>query len=246
MIRFLKPHDKEQFVKNVFASVASKYDLMNDIMSGFTHRLWKDQFIRKMNPLPGTELLDVAGGTGDISFRFLDFTRNRGDLKSTATICDLSREMIEEGKKKSQALQAADKARLSWVHGDALELPFENEQFDVYSIAYGIRNVTSIEQCLAEAHRVLRPGGMFICLEFSRMRNPLMVQPYERYLLDVLPVIGEVVVGDFKSYKYLGESILKFPDQEDFKDMIFGIGFKQVKYENIFQGISAIHWAFKS
>lgn len=237
--------NKAEFVKQVFNNVAPKYDLMNDLMSAYVHRLWKCYFIHKMNPMVSTNLLDVAGGTGDIAFKFLETTRKRNDLKSQVTICDINEEMIAEGKKRALKLDANDQARLNWVVGDALDLPFEDESFDVYTIAYGIRNVPDIEKCLSEAHRVLRCGGMFMCLEFSQVSNPLMKSPYEKYLLEVLPIMGEVVVGDYKSYKYLAESILNFPDQEEFKEMIEASNFKCVSYENLLQGVSAIHTGFK-
>lgn len=228
--------DKPEFVKNVFKNVAPKYDLMNDLMSFYIHRLWKDHFINRLNPLSGTKLLDVAGGTGDIAVKFL----NKSDIKSTATVCDINEHMLEEGKKKYPNLD-----RIEWVVGDAQDLPFEDESFDAYTIAYGIRNVADINQALSEAHRVLRSGGIFMCLEFSQFKLPLLRQPYERYLLEVLPVMGEVVVGDYKSYRYLAESILNFPEQEDFRAMISDAGFKYTSYENLMQGISCIHYGYK-
>lgn len=227
---------KPEFVKEVFKNVAPKYDTMNDLMSLFIHRIWKDHFIKRLNPLPGTHLIDVAGGTGDIALRFLD----KADSNSTATICDINEHMVEEGKKKHP-----DNPRLSWIVGDALDLPFDDESFDAYSIAYGIRNVADIDLALREAHRVLKPGGIFMCLEFSNFKNPLLRPSYEKYLLEVLPVMGEIVVGDYKSYRYLAESILDFPEQEDFRQMIANAGFKYTTYENLMQGISCIHYGYK-
>lgn len=228
--------NKTKFVSEVFQNVAPKYDLMNDLMSLYIHRLWKNYFIAKLNPLPNTKLLDVAGGTGDIALRFLA----KSDQSSTATICDINEHMINEGQRKYPANQ-----RLDWVVGDAMELPFEDESFDAYTIAYGIRNVADIPRALEEAHRVLKPGGIFMCLEFSHVKNPLLSQPYKRYLLEILPVMGEVVVGDYKSYRYLAESILDFPEQEDFRQMIAAAGFKYTSYENLMQGISCIHFGYK-
>lgn len=228
--------EKPKFVIEVFKNVAPKYDLMNDLMSLYIHRLWKDYFISKLKPLPGTRLLDVAGGTGDIAIKFL----NKSDIKSTATVCDINEHMINEGIRKYP-----NNNRLDWVVGDAQELPFEDETFDAYTIAYGIRNVADIEQALSEAHRVLKPGGIFMCLEFSDFKIPVLKKAYERYLLEVLPVMGEIVVGDYKSYRYLAESILAFPDQEDFRQMIAAAGFKYSHYENLSQGISSIHYGFK-
>lgn len=227
---------KSEFVHEVFKNVAPKYDLMNDLMSLYIHRLWKDHFIRRLKPMPGTRLLDVAGGTGDISMRFLE----RSDQNSTATVCDINEKMIEEGKRKYP-----DNPRLNWVVGDAMDLPFDDASFDAYTIAYGIRNVTDIDSALAEAYRVLKPGGIFMCLEFSNYKNLLLKPLYERYLLEVLPVIGEVVVGDYKSYRYLAESILAFPEQEDFRQMISTAGFKYTSYENLLQGVSCIHYGYK-
>lgn len=237
--------EKAEFVKKVFNNVAPKYDIMNDLMSLYIHRLWKDYFIFKLNPMPETRLIDVAGGTGDIAFRFLEKTRKRNDLKSVVTVCDINEEMITEGRKRATKLHTDDHSRLSWLVGDALQLPFEDETFDVYTIAYGIRNVTDIEQCLCEANRVLKSGGIFMCLEFSQVVNPLLKTPYEKYLLEALPIMGEVVVGDYKSYRYLAESILNFPDQEEFRKLISLAGFKYAAYENLLQGVSAIHSGFK-
>lgn len=227
---------KEQFVLEVFRNVAPKYDTMNDLMSLYIHRIWKDYFVSKLNPLPGTKLLDVAGGTGDIATRFL----KKSDHNSSVTVCDINEHMIEEGKRRYPGTP-----RLDWIVGDALELPFEDESFDAYTIAYGIRNVTDIEQALQEAHRVLKPGGIFMCLEFSKFKNPLLKPSYERYLLEILPIMGEIVVGDYKSYRYLAESILNFPEQEDFRQMVAEAGFKYTSYENLMQGISAIHYGYK-
>lgn len=228
--------DKPQFVNEVFKNVAPKYDLMNDLMSLYIHRIWKDHFISRLNPLPGTQLLDVAGGTGDIATRFL----KRSDINSTATVCDINEHMIEEGQRRFP-----DNPRLKWTVGDAMDLPFEDESFDAYTIAYGIRNVADIDTALKEAYRVLKPGGVFMCLEFSRFKNPLLKGSYERYLLEVLPIMGELVVGDYKSYRYLAESILNFPDQTDFLSMISNAKFKYTSYENLMQGISCIHYGYK-
>lgn len=228
--------EKPEFVNNVFKNVAPKYDIMNDLMSLYIHRLWKDHFISRLKPLPGTKLLDVAGGTGDIAMRFL----KASDENSTATVCDINEHMINEGRKKYP-----NHPRLDWIVGDAQDLPFEDESFDAYTIAYGIRNVADIDQALSEAYRVLKSGGIFMCLEFSDYKNPFLKKAYERYLLEVLPVMGEVVVGDYKSYKYLAESILNFPEQEDFRQMIADAGFKYTSYENLMQGISSIHYGYK-
>lgn len=235
--QFLPDKDeKPAFVNEVFKNVAPKYDIMNDLMSLYIHRLWKDYFVSKLNPLPGTKLIDVAGGTGDIATRFL----KKSDSNSTAIVCDINEHMIQEGR-----LRFPDNPRLGWITGDALELPFDDNSFDAYTVAYGIRNVADLYQALDEAHRVLKPGGIFMCLEFSHVKNPLLKKPYEKYLLEALPIMGEIVVGDYKSYRYLAESILDFPEQEDFRQMIAKAGFKYASYENLMQGISCIHHGFK-
>ncbi|XP_004636312.1 2-methoxy-6-polyprenyl-1,4-benzoquinol methylase, mitochondrial [Octodon degus] len=259
-------------VYQVFESVAKKYDLMNDMMSLGIHRVWKDMLLWKMNPLPGTQLLDVAGGTGDIAFRFLNYVQEQYQRKqkrqlkaqqnlsweeiakkyqneddplggSRVMICDINREMLKVGQKK--AFDQGYKAGLAWVLGDAEELPFDDHKFDIYTIAFGIRNVTHIDQALQEAHRVLKPGGRFLCLEFSQVNNPLISRLYDLYSFQVIPVLGEVVAGDWKSYQYLVESIRKFPSQEEFKEMIEDAGFQKVTYESLTSGIVAIHSAFK-
>ncbi|CAO2629204.1 2-methoxy-6-polyprenyl-1,4-benzoquinol methylase, mitochondrial [Lemmus lemmus] len=241
-------------VYQVFESVAKKYDVMNDMMSLGIHRAWKDLLIRKMHPLPGTQLLDVAGGTGDIAFRFLRYVQAQHQRKqkrqeedplggSLVTVCDINREMLKVGKQK--AVDQGHTAGLAWVLGDAEELPFDDDKFDVYTIAFGIRNVTHIDRALQEAHRVLKPGGRFLCLEFSQVNDPLISRLYDLYSFQVIPVIGEVIAGDWKSYQYLVESIRKFPNQEEFKEMIEDAGFQKVTYESLTAGIVAIHSGFK-
>ncbi|KAG9508570.1 2-methoxy-6-polyprenyl-1,4-benzoquinol methylase, mitochondrial, partial [Fragariocoptes setiger] len=232
-------------VHAVFSSVSSKYDLMNDLMSFYIHRCWKKHFIDRLNPMRGTRLLDVAGGTGDIAFRFLERTRSLGDIDSSVIICDINEKMLEKGQMRGkQELIEADLKRLDWTLGDAQDLPFADESFEAYTIAYGIRNVYDRDQALREAYRVLKPGGVFMCLEFSQA-SPLIKEPYEKYLTEVIPILGEVVVGDYKSYEYLANSILGFPSQEEFRQMISDAGFKQTSYENLLQGISAIHYGYK-
>ncbi|KAJ7993651.1 hypothetical protein DPEC_G00256860 [Dallia pectoralis] len=267
--------EKTERVYKVFESVAQKYDLMNDAMSFGVHRLWKDSLLHAMNPQPGMRLLDVAGGTGDISFRFLEYVRSQEERvarrvaranqtpswqdistgfeargqeaveprQSRAVVCDINKEMLKVGKQKADSM-ALDRG-LSWVVGNAEELPFEDDQFDVYTIAFGIRNVTHIDMALTEAFRVLKPGGRFMCLEFSKVANPLLSQLYNAYSFQVIPVLGEVIAGDWKSYQYLVESIRKFPDQETFKGMIEGAGFFSVRYSNLTGGVVAIHSGFK-
>ena len=226
--------EKAGMVHGVFSSVASRYDLMNDLMSGGVHRLWKEAMIDWLAPRPGMRLLDVAGGTGDISFRFLK--RLKGD--GHATVCDLTQAMLDEG----AARAARDSvANVDWVCGDAMALPFADRSYDACTIAFGIRNVTRIEDALAQTYRVLKPGGRFLCLEFSHVANPGLQWLYDRYSFNVIPPIGQAVTGDRDSYRYLVESIRKFPDQERFAEMIRAAGFGQVKYRNLTLGVAALH-----
>lgn len=229
---------KAGMVHGVFSSVASKYDVMNDVMSVGIHRLWKDAMMDWLAPHPGQKLLDVAGGTGDISFRFL--TRAPG---ATATVLDMTESMLVEGRKRAEAGQMAQS--LDWVVGDAMALPFEANTFDVYTISFGIRNVTRIEDALAEAYRVLRPGGRIMVLEFSQIPNELMQKAYDLYSFNVIPKMGKMIAGDEASYQYLVESIRKFPDQETFAGMIRSAGFDNVRYRNLSMGIAALHSGWK-
>ena len=230
--------DKAGMVHGVFTSVASKYDVMNDLMSGGMHRLWKDAMMDWLAPRPGQRLLDVAGGTGDVAFRFLK--RAPGAM---ATVLDMTESMLIAGRQRADAGSMAD--RLDWVVGDAMALPFAANTFDVYTISFGIRNVTRIEDALRDAYRVLRPGGRLMVLEFSQIPNAGLQWAYDRYSFNVIPVMGQVVAGDRDSYQYLVESIRKFPDQDTFADMIRRAGFGQVKYRNLTMGIAALHSGWK-
>jgi demethylmenaquinone methyltransferase/2-methoxy-6-polyprenyl-1,4-benzoquinol methylase len=230
--------DKAGMVHGVFTRVASKYDIMNDLMSGGLHRVWKDAMMDWLAPRPGQCLLDVAGGTGDVAFRFL---KRAGS--GSAVVCDMTESMLVAGRQRADADSLAD--QLDWVVGDAMALPFESNSFDVYTISFGIRNVTRIPDALAEAYRVLRPGGRLMVLEFSQIPNDLMQKAYDLYSFNVIPVMGQVVAGDRDSYQYLVESIRKFPDQERFAAMIGDAGFGQVKYRNLTMGIAALHSGWK-
>ena len=230
--------EKAGMVHGVFSRVASKYDVMNDLMSGGVHRLWKDAMMDWLAPRPGQRLLDVAGGTGDVAFRFLK--RASG---ATAVVCDLTEPMLIEGRKRAEAEHQAD--RLDWVVGDAMALPFADASFDVYTISFGIRNVTRIGDALSEAYRVLKPGGRLMVLEFSRIPNTVMQKLYDLYSFNVIPVMGQIVAGDRESYQYLVESIRQFPDQDRFADMIRAAGFGQVKYRNLTMGVAALHSGWK-
>jgi demethylmenaquinone methyltransferase/2-methoxy-6-polyprenyl-1,4-benzoquinol methylase len=229
---------KAGLVQGVFSRVASKYDVMNDLMSAGVHRLWKDAMMDWLAPRPGQRLIDVAGGTGDIAFRFL--TRAPG---ASAVVVDLTEPMLVEGRARAEA--AAMGGALDWVVGDAMALPFADASFDVYTISFGIRNVTRIEAALAEAHRVLRPGGRLMVLEFSRMVSPPLQWAYDRYSFNVIPVMGQIVAGDRDSYQYLVESIRRFPEQERFAGMIREAGFGQVRFRNLSMGIAALHSGWK-
>ncbi|CAI9740897.1 2-methoxy-6-polyprenyl-1,4-benzoquinol methylase, mitochondrial-like [Octopus vulgaris] len=269
--------EKESKVHEVFKNVANKYDLMNDAMSVGIHRLWKDYFIRQLAPTCETKLVDVAGGTGDIAYRFLNYVKHlRADLPNDAedfdqlikdefvtissspevekdaavgasaqvTVCDINQSMLDVGQKRCEEL-GYDPASIKWVQGNAESLPLEDNQFDAYTIAFGIRNVTHIDKALEEAYRVLRPGGRFLCLEFSQVPNFAIRNVYDFYSFQVIPVLGQVLAGDWKSYQYLIESIRQFPDQEQFASMIRAAGFRMVTYENLTFGVTALHSGFK-
>jgi demethylmenaquinone methyltransferase/2-methoxy-6-polyprenyl-1,4-benzoquinol methylase len=229
---------KAGMVHGVFTNVASKYDIMNDVMSMGIHRVWKDAMMDWLAPRPGQKLLDVAGGTGDVAFRFLD--RAPG---AHATVCDMTESMLVEGRKRAEAGQMA--ASLDWVVGDAMALPFEDNSFDVYTISFGIRNVTRIPDALAEAYRVLKPGGRIMVLEFSQIPNDMMQKVYDLYSFNIIPRMGQVIANDRDSYQYLVESIRRFPDQATFAAMIRAAGFDQVKYRNLTMGIAALHSGWK-
>ncbi|XP_064613372.1 ubiquinone/menaquinone biosynthesis C-methyltransferase UbiE-like [Liolophura sinensis] len=290
--------EKEGKVYEVFENVAEKYDLMNDAMSGGIHRLWKDCFVRRLGPVPGSKLIDVAGGTGDIAFRCLDYSKSESESEQETsdeldfdihipreiqakvyvdsaerlnssderadntedtpswqsakqgrhthvTICDINQAMLEVGKKKAMERGFQEGRDVSWLRGNAECLPLEDNTFDGYTIAFGIRNVTHIDKVLDEAYRVLKPGGRFMCLEFSHVENPILRSLYDSYSFQVIPVMGQVIARDWNSYQYLVESIRKFPDQGTFASMIRQAGFSMVTFENLTFGVAAIHSGFK-
>lgn len=230
--------DKASRVQGVFSSVASKYDVMNDVMSVGIHRIWKDAMMDWLAPRAGQKLLDVAGGTGDISFRFL---KRAGS--GHATVLDITEPMLVEGRQRAEANQMADS--LDWVVGDAMALPFEDNTFDVYTISFGIRNVTRPQEALNEAFRVLRPGGRLMVLEFSHLPNPGLQKAYDLYSFNVIPRMGKLIANDYDSYQYLVESIRNFPDQDRFLDMLRTAGFENAKYRNLSLGIAALHSGWK-
>lgn len=230
--------DKAEKVQGVFSSVASKYDVMNDFMSLGIHRFWKDAMMDWLAPRGGQLLLDVAGGTGDISFRFLKRARN-----AHATVLDLTEPMLAEGKKRAATAGISD--QLDWVVGDAMALPFEDQTFDVYTISFGIRNVTNPKKALAEAYRVLKPGGRIMVLEFSHIPNDLLQWCYDKYSFNVIPRLGQIIARDRSSYQYLVESIRKFPNQENFLNLVNEAGFENTKYRNLTMGVACLHSGWK-
>ncbi|MEM6944997.1 MAG: bifunctional demethylmenaquinone methyltransferase/2-methoxy-6-polyprenyl-1,4-benzoquinol methylase UbiE [Pseudomonadota bacterium] len=230
--------EKAGRVLGVFSSVAARYDLMNDLMSAGIHRLWKDAMVNWLAPKRGWRVLDVAGGTGDIAFRISEAMRGDGHV----TVCDLTEAMLEEGRRRAEARRIDG---IDWIAGDAMALPFEANRFDAFTIAFGIRNVTRVEEALSEAYRVLKPGGRFLCLEFSRVPVPALRAAYDAYSFGVIPRMGQAVTGDRASYQYLVESIRRFPDQERFAAMIRAAGFGQVRHRNLSLGIAALHSGWK-
>jgi demethylmenaquinone methyltransferase / 2-methoxy-6-polyprenyl-1,4-benzoquinol methylase len=231
----VEPEEKTRRVGAVFSNVASKYDLMNDAMSGGMHRLWKDRFVRRVKPQLGEAVLDMAGGTGDIAFRLAD----RG---AEVTVADINQEMLDVGIER--ALERGIDG-LVWSRQNAEQLSYPAHMFDAYTIAFGIRNVTRIDAALAEAHRVLKYGGRFFCLEFSTTEWPGFGELYDAYSHKVVPRIGEAIAGDADSYRYLIESIRRFPTMPQFEAMIRSAGFARTRVEPIMGGLVAIHSGWK-
>jgi demethylmenaquinone methyltransferase/2-methoxy-6-polyprenyl-1,4-benzoquinol methylase len=233
--------DKQSLVNDVFHKVADRYDLMNDLMSAGLHRVWKDVMVAWLNPpkRPGWRVLDVAGGTGDIAFRIVEASHRQAH----ATVLDINGSMLSVGRDR------ADKKGLSentdFVEANAEELPFADNAFDAYTIAFGIRNVPRIDVALAEAYRVLKPGGRFLCLEFSEVDMPLLDKAYEAWSFNAIPRIGKMVTGDGEPYSYLVESIAKFPNQRNFAAMISRAGFGRASFRNYSGGIAALHSGWK-
>lgn len=234
-------NQKRSLVDEVFSNVAEKYDLMNDLMSFGLHRLWKERFC-SMIPNLNTTIIDVAGGTGDIAFR----THARAKKQNShphIVVCDINYQMLKVCKAKS--IDKNILKGLDLVVADAENLPFADNSFDYYTIAFGIRNMLSIENALKEAYRVLKPTGKFLCLEFSRVQNDMLKPLYDFYSFNVIPAIGKSIAHNESAYRYLAESISLFPDQEDFKTKIQNAGFEDVGYDNLTFGVAAIHSGYK-
>ena len=231
--------EKAGMVREVFQSVAPRYDLMNDLMSAGVHRLWKNTLVDVLNPRPGERLLDVAGGTGDIAFRIVKRLMEKGGERPDVTICDINPAMLEVGR--DRAVDRGLLQGLTWTTGDAEDLPFPDRTFDGYTIAFGLRNVTHIDKALAEAWRVLKPGGRFYCLEFSKVTSAPVARVYDAYSERALPLFGRLVARDAESYRYLHESIRRFPAQRELGERMRRAGFTQVAWRNLTLGVVALH-----
>ena len=228
---------KAELVRDVFDSVASRYDIMNDMMSGGVHRLWKTAMINWMAPQPDQHLVDLAGGTGDISLRFLKAGGG------SAFITDINQAMLQVGQQRAQLQRYARK--LSWCVGNAEALPLASATADFVTIAFGLRNVTDRQAALGEAYRILKPGGRFLCLEFSHVRNRPLSKLYDAFSFNLLPIMGQVIAGDAASYRYLVESIRQFPSKEVLADMFAAAGFAQIRARSLSAGIACIHSGWK-
>jgi demethylmenaquinone methyltransferase/2-methoxy-6-polyprenyl-1,4-benzoquinol methylase len=227
--------EKPGLVRGVFDSVAARYDLMNDLMSGGIHRLWKRTMIDRLAPRAGERFVDVAGGTGDIAFRILE----RTDRTAHVTVCDLTPAMLSVGR--DRAIDRGILTGIDWIAGDAEQLPFDDRIADACTIAFGLRNVTHPDRALAEMHRILKPGGRFLCLEFSHVVLPGLRELYDGYSRTALPALGQLVARDRESYEYLVESIRRFPTQESLGAMMTAAGFDLVSWQNLSGGIAALH-----
>ena len=231
----IDPAAKAGRVRGVFDRVASRYDLMNDLMSLGVHRLWKDALVDWLAPRPGIKHADLGGGTGDVALRI----RARTDAGAEVAVVDVNEQMLRVGR--DRALDTNRFTGLFWVAGDAMALPFADRTLDSVSIAFAMRNVTRVDRALAEIRRALKPGGRFLCLEFSKVTLPVLDALYDRYSFTVLPALGRTVAGDADSYRYLAESIRRFPDQEGFAELMGAAGLERVRWRNLSAGIACIH-----
>ena len=230
---------KENLVSDVFSSVANNYDLMNDVMSLGVHRIWKDEFIKYLQPKADETILDMGGGTGDIAFRILKTT----GFLAKVDVADINEDMLNVGKER--AINKGIVKNITWNVQNAEQLTFDDESYNAYTISFCIRNVTNIQNALNEAYRVLKTGGRFFCLEFSKLENDLLQGLYDKYTFNFLPFMGKIIAKDSQSYAYLAESIKQFPTQDDFQKLIQNAGFKNTGYQNLSNGICAIHWGMK-
>lgn len=237
--RQVDPAEKTRMVREVFASVAGKYDIMNDLMSLGIHRLWKDRFVAMVNPRPDQTILDLAGGTGDIAQRLA----RRADRKARIIVCDINPAMMEQGK--ARAIDNGLMGAIEWIAGDAAAIPLPDCTVDRVTIAFGLRNVTLIDTALREAARVLKPGGKFFCLEFSPGVAPFLKRAYDAYSFTILPWLGDIVAKDRASYQYLAESIRQFPDQPTLARRMEQAGMERVRWINLSGGIAAMHIGWK-
>ena len=239
--RRVRKDQKAPLVREVFDSVAGRYDLMNDLMSGGIHRWWKAEMVRWLGPRAGHRLVDVAGGTGDVALRALP--RLMPATGGAAVVCDVNRQMLETGR--ARAIDDGILAGIQWLCGDAEALPFADRSFDLYTVAFGLRNVTRVDRALAEARRVLKPGGHFMCLEFTPAVSPLLQPLYDLYSFRMLPWLGRIVTGNGEAYAYLVESIRRFPPQAALAAMIEEAGLARARYRNLTGGIAALHSAWR-
>lgn len=237
------PETRTKLVREVFESVAPKYDIMNDVMSLGIHRLWKRDFVNDVQPKAHEAIMDLAGGTGDIAFLMQRARSRHSQPTSKITICDINPAMLNVGKQR--AMDRGLHGTFNWVEGNAEALPFDDNSFDVVTIAFGLRNVTRLSKALADILRVLKPGGRFYCLEFSHIPVPLLQKAYDRYSFGFLPWAGEKIAGDRAAYQYLAESIRAFPDQQALVKLMQNAGFSAATYRNLSLGIAAIHSGFK-
>jgi demethylmenaquinone methyltransferase/2-methoxy-6-polyprenyl-1,4-benzoquinol methylase len=239
----VRPEDKPALVRDLFARVAWRYDLMNDLMSAGVHRLWKAALIDWLAPRPDLRLLDVAGGTGDVAFRVLRRVERSGAGTPRIIVCDVNPAMLQVGR--DRAIDANRLDAIEWVCADAEALPLPDRSVDAYTIAFGIRNVTRVDRALAEARRILVPGGRFLCLEFAPAPSAVLRRAYDLYSFSVVPWLGEHVAGDQAAYRYLVESIRRFPDQATFAQMIEQAGLERVRHRDLSGGIAVIHSAWR-